>query len=325
MAGYGDSPFRRLVRRYGSPWVTTELVSAEGLMRGSYLTLELLKRLPGEEPVGIQLFTSDPVIMAEAVSKAKEMGFLFIDINAGCPVPVVVKSGGGSALLKNLTKLETLLRAAVSVSDRVTLKYRLGWDAESIVACEVAQLAESCGIRLLALHCRTRKQAYSGEADWSWLVRVREVTTLPILGNGDVRSGEDAVRMIRETGCDGVMIGRGALGKPWVFNEVNRALARMVGLEVPVPQLIDPWAVLAEHVTSMAEWYGDSRGLLEMRKHVVCYLKGVPGAARLRERAMSLATHADLMDWLASVARDLSAPGGPVTLSRPEEGLECRM
>lgn len=313
MVGFGDSPMRRLVRRFGSPWVTSELISAAGLAHGSFPTHRMLRRVPEEEPLAIQLFAADGDTLERAMDQIEGFDFLFIEINAGCPVPIVVKVGGGSALLRNLVRMEEVLRRACARSNRITLKYRLGWSPEQIVACEVAQLAEDCGVRMLTLHARTRDQAYGGVADWSRLAEVRAVTHLPLIGNGDVRSGEDAVRMIRETGCDGVMIARGALGRPWLFAEVNRCLAEAFGGTArPVPDYA-PWDILEEHLRSMLDWYGDRRALLEMRKHVVCYLHGIPGASRLREESMKLETSEELTDWLKRLREELPSPGNWVS------------
>ncbi|MDH4101402.1 MAG: tRNA dihydrouridine synthase DusB, partial [Nitrospirota bacterium] len=236
MAGITNLPFRIICRGLGAGLVVTELVSVEGLIRKGHGTLELLDTRPEERPVAVQIFGSNPVSMAESARILSDMGcWDFIDINMGCPVRKVLKSGSGSALLKDLNLAERVAEAVVKASVvPVTAKIRSGWSPGRIVAPELAKRLEGVGVAAIAVHARTREQGFSGNADWSVIGRVKEAVGIPVIGNGDVKSAADARRMIDTTGCDGVMIGRAARGNPWIFRETEQLLA--TGTPGPGPE-----------------------------------------------------------------------------------------
>lgn len=309
MAGITDSPFRLLCRRQGACLVYTEMLSAEGLARRHGKTWRMAVFLPEERPVALQLFGSRPEAFAEAVRAFGREGPDFFDLNFGCPAPKVVRSGGGSALLRDPKKVEAIARAAVGASDRPVLaKIRSGWEIGAENAVEIARILEACGVAAVAVHGRTRGQMFSGKADWAVIARVREKVSIPVIGNGDVRSGQDARRMIEETGCHLVMVGRAAQGAPWIFSEINQAL----DLRGSAPPGGAPaWglrrAVIEEHLRLMVEAKGEARGVLEMRKHLGWYIKGMPGAARLRQEMMKAETAAqvgELLDRLGHLANE---------------------
>lgn len=254
----------------------SEMVSAKGLFYGDKKTGKLLEILPGEGPVGYQIFGHEPDIMAFAARELDKYDNAFLDINMGCPVPKVVKNHEGSYLMKDPDLCFDLVQACVKNTTKpVTVKIRAGWDKDHINAAEVAGACESAGAAAVAVHGRTREQYYSGKADWSVIAAVkRAVLRIPVIGNGDVMSRADGIRMMEETGCDLVMIGRGALGNPWIFDKDHEGR--------PSPEELK--AVMLRHLTDTAELKGDHIAVLEMRKHVGWYLKGRPGAAAFRDQ-----------------------------------------
>lgn len=303
MAGITDSPFRLLCRKHGAAMVYTEMLSAEGLARRHGKTWRMAGFRPQERPVALQLFGSRPEAFAEAVRAFGQEGPDFFDLNFGCPAPKVVRSGGGSALLREPRKVEAVARAAVGASDRPVLaKIRSGWEVGAENAVEIARILEGCGVAAIAVHGRTRGQMFSGAADWTVIARVRESVSVPVIGNGDVRTGEDAKRMLKETGCHLVMVGRAAQGAPWIFSEINQALGSGGGLPpVGVPAWAQRRAVIGEHLRLMIEAKGEQRGILEMRKHLGWYIKGLPGAARLRQEMMKAETADQVGELLDSL------------------------
>lgn len=305
MAGITDSPFRLLCRRQGASMVYTEMLSAEGLARGHGKTWRMAEFRSEERPVALQLFGSRPEAFAEAVRAFGRDGPDFFDLNFGCPAPKVVRSGGGSALLREPGKVEAVARAAVGASDRPVLaKIRSGWEIGAENAVEIARILEDSGVAAIAVHGRTRGQMFSGQADWTMIARVREKVSIPVIGNGDVRSGLDATRMMEETGCHLVMVGRAALGAPWIFSEINQALDfREGGPPGGVAEWIRRRAVIGEHLKLMIEVKGEVRGILEMRKHLGWYIKGMPGAARLRQEMMKAETSDQVNELLDRLGR----------------------
>lgn len=300
MAGITDSPFRRLCRRYGAALVYTEMLSAEGLARGHGKTWCMAAFDPEERPLALQLFGSRPEAFAQAVRAFGEGGPDFFDLNFGCPAPKVVRSGGGSALLLEPKRIEAIARAAVEASDRPVLaKIRSGWEVGAENAVEVARMLEDCGVAALAVHGRTRGQMFSGQADWSVIGRVRQAVSIPVIGNGDIRSGQDARRMMEETGCHLVMVGRAAQGAPWIFSEINHVLGQGKTMgDGDVPGWQQRSEVIREHLRMMIEAKCERRGILEMRKHLGWYIKGLPGSARLRQDLMRAETAAQVEDML---------------------------
>lgn len=274
LAGITDGAFRRICFEMGAAMACSEMVSAKGLFYGDKKTGKLLKILPGEGPVGFQIFGHEPDILAFAARELDGYGNAFLDINMGCPVPKVVKNFEGSYLMKNPDLCFDLVQACVkNTSKPVTVKIRAGWDSDHINAAEVAGACESAGAAAVAVHGRTREQYYSGKADWSVIKKVKQaVRKIPVIGNGDVTSREDGKRMMEETGCDLVMVGRGALGNPWIFDPTFEG-------RPPREELI---RVMMKHLEDTAMLKGEHIAVLEMRKHVGWYLKGRPGAAAFR-------------------------------------------
>ena len=276
LAGITDGAFRRICFQMGAAMACSEMVSAKGLFYGDKKTGKLLEILPGEGPVGYQIFGHEPDIMAFAARELEKYDNAFLDINMGCPVPKIVKNHEGSYLMKDPDLCFDLVQACVKNTKKpVTVKIRAGWDTDHINAAEVAGACESAGAAAVAVHGRTREQYYSGKADWSVIAAVkRAVLRIPVIGNGDVMSRADGIRMMEETGCDLVMIGRGALGNPWIFDKDHEGR--------PSPEELK--AVMLRHLTDTAELKGDHIAVLEMRKHVGWYLKGRPGAAAFRDQ-----------------------------------------
>ncbi len=312
MAGATDLPFRRLCRELGADLVCTELASARGMRRdpGLKRTWRYVEIDPAEAPVAIQLFGADPEDLGEAVRIVEDHPLLsqcaFLDLNLGCPVPKVVDDGAGSALMKDPAQAAACVRAMVRAARRpVTAKIRKGWDAASANAVEVARACEAEGAAMVAVHARTRDQMYAGSADWAAIAAVKAALRVPVFGNGDVRTPADARRMLRETGCDGLMVGRAALGDPWVFERIRHGLDPdgRKGPEWPaVPGEPAPdarAALILRHLDLAIDRLGETQAVTEFRKHLAWYLKGTRGSAPLRAIAVHAASRADVARVLA--------------------------
>lgn len=291
LAGITDAPFRRLCKEQGAGLVYSEMVSCKGLFYNDKNTETLLYITEEEKPAAIQVFGSEPEMMAFAANKLKERPNAILDINIGCPVPKVVKNGEGAALLKDPDLIYRLVRAAVENAGKpVTAKIRMGWDHGSINAVETALAIEAAGASAVAVHGRTREQYYNGPADWEIIARVKKALKIPVIGNGGVFTGEDAISMMEKTGVDAVMIARGAMGNPWIFRE---CLALWEGREKPEPpELPERAAMMIRQLDMLLELKGQYAAVREMRKHVGWYLKGVRGSAEIK-RTVNAITDAD--------------------------------
>lgn len=289
MAGVTDLPFRVLCREQGAGCVVTEMVSAKAVLYNNKNTRELLQIDPAERPAAVQLFGSEPDIMAEIAARLEEGPYDYIDVNMGCPVPKIVNNGEGSALMKNPERAKEVLTAMVkAVKKPVTVKFRKGFNDLSVNAVEFAKMAESCGVAAVAVHGRTREQYYSGKADWDIIRQVKEVVRIPVIGNGDIFTPEDAGRMLKETGCDGIMVARGAKGNPWLFGRINHYLD--TGEVLPGPSMAEIKAMILRHGRMLVQFKGEGVAMREMRGHMAWYTKGMPHSATLRNEINQVET-----------------------------------
>lgn len=289
MAGVTDLPFRLLCREQGAGCVVTEMVSAKAILYNNRNTKELMQIHPQERPAAIQLFGSDPDIMAQIAARIEDGPYDFIDVNMGCPVPKVVNNGEGSALMKKPKQAEKVLSAMVkAVKKPVTVKFRKGFNDTSVNAVEFAKMAEGSGVAAVAVHGRTREQYYSGKADWDIIRQVKEAVKIPVIGNGDIFTPQDAGRMMEETGCDGIMVARGAKGNPWIFRRINHYLD--TGEILPGPSIEEIQAMILRHGHMLAAYKGEQTAMREMRGHVAWYTKGMPHSAALRNEINQVET-----------------------------------
>ncbi len=280
LAGVTDAPYRRLCRRFGAALVYSEMVSAKGLYYGDKKTEQLLYTYEDEGPTAYQIFGSEPEIMAYAAGELEGRDNVMLDVNMGCPVPKVVKNGEGSALMKNPDLIYDIVKAMTDATSKpVTVKLRAGFDSDSVNAPEAAKAAEAAGASAVAVHGRTREQYYSGKADWNVIGDVKKAVKIPVIGNGDVTDGKSALAMMNTTGCDFVMVGRAAMGKPWIFSEL---IAAWKGEKYEEPTLEEKKRIMVEQLDMMVALKGEYGAVREMRKFVGWYLKGVPGSAALR-------------------------------------------
>lgn len=305
MAGITDMPFRRICRRFGTGLVYTEMVSAKALWFGDKKTASLLKTDEEESPIAAQIFGSDPECMAFAAKKAAEIsGADIIDINMGCPVGKIAKSGDGSGLMRTPVLARQIMREVVNSSPvPVTIKIRKGWDERSVNVIEFARMAMEEGISAIAVHGRTRVQMYSGKADWEIIAEVKRAITIPVIANGDIFKPEDVLAVLTKTGADAVMIGRGTLGNPWIF---SRAAALIEGKAPESLPGVDERVEIAVKQFEMAvEQKGEKIGCLEARKHYTWYLKGIPNASKMRERINTIESMDDIYRITEEIKRDL--------------------
>jgi len=280
MAGISNLPYRRIMKRFGAALVYTEMVSANGLIRAGRRTFELVRSSPDEKPLGVQLFGDDPGVLARGAELLAEHADL-LDLNCGCPVNKVIRSGAGSALLRDPRKIGLIVASIRRVTDKpLTVKIRSGWDRESVCHLEVGRIAADAGADAIILHPRTRSQGFGGRADWRQIAELKQAVTVPVVGSGDILTPDDALRMLRETGCDGVMIGRGAYGNPWLISNILRRLA---GQPEQWPTPAERLAVVLEHLTLHSASFGPAKTAFDMRKHLCWYARGLPGAAGFRQ------------------------------------------
>lgn len=304
MAGVTDLPFRTLCREFGCDYTYTEMVSAKGIKYNNKNTEELITIGEDEHPVAVQLFGSDPEIMAASALKILDHRFDIVDVNMGCPVPKVVNNGEGSALMMHPDKIYEIISTMTKhLSVPVTVKLRLGFDKEHINVVECAKAAEAGGASAVAVHGRTRSAYYSGNADWQPIIEVKKSLHIPVIGNGDVNSPEKAREMIERTGVDAVMVARAARGNPWIFNEIKTYLA--TGEKIPRPSYDEIFDLIERHMKMMIAYKGEYTGIREMRKHVGWYTVGMPDSASLRRKASLVESPKEMYDILENARKNL--------------------
>ena len=300
MAGVTDLPFRLICKEQGAGLLCMEMVSAKAIYYNNRNTESLLEIHPDETPVSLQLFGSDPKIMSEMAKRIEERPFAILDINMGCPVPKIVRNGEGSALMKEPKLVYEIVSALVKAIDKpVTVKIRKGFDDDHVNAVEIAKIIEEAGAAAVAVHGRTREQYYSGKADWDIIRQVKEAVSIPVIGSGDVTSPQKAEELVRQTGCDGIMIARGAEGNPWIFSEMIHW--EETGELPPRPDKDEIREMMLKHARLQLEYKGEFCGIREMRKHVAWYTKGLKGAARLREKVNAVESLEELENLLTSL------------------------
>ena len=297
MAGVTDLPFRLLCKEQGAGLLCMEMVSAKAILYNNKNTESLLAIHPEEPPVSLQLFGSDPDIISEIAKRIEEVPFSILDINMGCPVPKIVKNGEGSALMKQPKLVyEIVSKTVKAINKPVTVKIRKGFDDEHVNAVEIAKIVEEAGAAAVAVHGRTREQYYSGKADWDIIRQVKGAVKIPVIGNGDVTDGPSALAMIEQTGCDGVMIGRGAQGNPWLFRQL--LAYEETGVFSPRPDVSELKETMLRHARLQIEYKGDYLGIREMRKHVAWYTTGLKNSAKLRDEINHTESYEELENLL---------------------------
>jgi nifR3 family TIM-barrel protein len=306
MSGVTNRTMRALYKPFGLGLTVTEFVSANALEFGSRRTMEMIDQHGLEKPVSTQLWGDDPAIMAQAAKVVRECGADIVDINFGCPAPKVTKTLGGSACLKDVDRCEAIMKAVVDAVDcPVTMKMRLGWSEDNLVYAEVAKRAQAVGIKAVTLHARTARQFYRGNANWDHIARLKEAIDIPVIGNGDLGDAHVAMQRMRDTGVDAIMLGRATLGNPWLISQIRDL---MEGREAqPAPSAAERLRFSIVHYRAMVDEWGERRAVPQMRKHIALYLKGIPGAAVLRERIMHIDGADDVIDVIEETIATLEA------------------
>lgn len=293
MAGVGDRAFREICKRFGATYLVSEMVSSKGMHYSSVKSEALLELGLVEHPAGVQIFGCDPKIMANAALTALKYNPNVIDINMGCPAPKISRGGGGSALMKQPMLAGEIIKEVVNaVQIPVTVKFRKGWDEDTINAVEFAKIAEQNGASALTIHGRTREQMYAPPVDLSIIKKVKDAVSIPVIGNGDIIDVESAIAMYKETGCDLIMIGRAAIGNPWIFSQIKAYLLN--GEHIDTPSIVEKMGIMCEHAKLACLYKGEEIAMREMRKHCVAYLKGFSGAADFRKRSGQISTLQDI-------------------------------
>jgi len=303
LSGISNLPFRLLARKMGCALVCSEMVSAHGLVQKSGKTEEMLSSDPKEKPLSIQLFGSDPDIMAEAALIVESKGASILDINLGCPVKKVIKTGAGAALMDTPKKVEALIKAVrKSVTIPLTVKMRSGWDRSGNQALHIAEIADACGVDAVTIHPRTAIQGFGGTADWTIIGKIKKTVSLPVIGNGDIKGAADAILMQKTTGCDGVMIGRGAIGNPWIFFQI---LSCFRGEEIPSVSLDQRFEMMKQYVESTIRCQGEKRGCYMMRSRLGWFVKGLPGSSKFRESIKRITSEDETIHLIKSYLNNL--------------------
>lgn len=293
MAGISNLPYRRMMKSFGAALVFTEMVSANGLIREGRKTRELLLSCPEEKPLGIQLFGADPLVLAHAAGLIKKDGAL-LDINLGCPVKKVIRSGAGSALLQEPLLVGRILKAVrAAYSGPLTIKIRSGWDNESVNYLEIGRIAENEGIDAVSLHPRTRSQGFGGCANWEQIGELKTILQIPVFGSGDIFSAADGLRMLKQTGCDGLMIGRGGYGNPWLIRDI---LGQLQNSPVMATTPAEKKQVALQHIEFSRKQFGEQKTVFEMRKHLCWYVRGISGASQFRSQLQQTETLVQLLN-----------------------------
>lgn len=301
MAGVTDMPFRILCREQGCGLVYTEMVSAKGMHYNDRKSSKIAEISEGEKPACVQIFGSDPVIMAGIAERLNSSEACIIDINMGCPTPKITKNGEGSALMLKPELVGKIVKAVSEASIKpVTVKIRKGWDDEHVNAVEIARIAEANGASAVAVHGRTREQFYSGKADWSIIGQVKQSVSIPVIGNGDIFAPQDAAAMLAQTGCDAVMVGRGAQGNPWIFSRILHYLE--TGELQPIPGIRERTDMIIRHMNALAELKGEHMGVCEMRKHIAWYIKGLKNSTYVKERVFKIDSCSEVINLLREYA-----------------------
>lgn len=303
MAGVADRAFREICVSYGASYVVSEMVSSKGLTMCDRKSKKLLMLSDDERPAAAQIFGNDPQIMAESARACLAYSPDVIDINMGCPAPKIAGNGGGSALLRTPELAEEIMKSVKNAVDiPVTVKIRLGWDKDSVNCVDMAQRAEKSGMAAVTLHGRTRQQMYAPPVDLNLIAEVKKSISIPLIGNGDITDGPSAARMLEETGCDYIMVGRGALGRPWVFSQINAYLQH--GIILPEPPVSERMSVMIKHIKLICEYKGERTGIREARKHAAWYIRGIRGAAAYRNQVGALESIEQLEEMAYRIVQD---------------------